>query len=1056
MHNSKLKDILLMEAQLTDKISSRSPLTYQELVNAVLSHKDKAITSTNMKSYLQVLNVTMLGTLQKYVETATSNGFLNQDGTVVQKYANDDSTTAVAKSKDLDDSLDSKVKTFIAPKVTNNNLFSEQVFKMLSLMQGQASANGVKNSLMLSGDPGVGKTSFIRSFAKLLGLPLIPVEAPHITEEHIINIPFMIIVGDSVKKDSAVVEISQSSTLKNDGQQFDIVQSESNLVTKLKAMKSVKLKDQEHLQNVAADKNLRPIYAKYKTLIDDVRDQYHAILFLDEYYRNDNMKIRNILRNILNGRIGNDKIPMGTYIVYASNLDDDGVEDIPMNNDFAEMEFKAPDKEQWFKYILNKYEENAKAEFEHIKLDHRVFNKFYKTLNQTDLSFDDVDADVRTSPRRWEELFLYVNANLPVSSVRDAKILMTNVEVNFRNYLEGSVSKIYPKIQKMIIELIQETSGISFDGQTNDAVDWKDTLEQQVKTKIKLGDARKYVPVISGEPGIGKTAHARTIADDLGLHMIHIDVSTLTRESTTGIPVAKQAIGEDGKPVVDQNGNPVMTTEFSKPELLDLIMKKIQEEIEEDSIFPESERKKGQGKYKHLLLLDELTRADAQVFNAIRKLLLEKSFNEQYDLPEDILVISALNPDDAGAMELTKHTRDVLDIVPARASWAKTESYLLSSEKPAGLQEKLGFDLNAATVGALKAMLSHFQSRKDDWRGNPVEKEERLFNMMDGGNIIYISPREITDIVSMTNANILNRLTKIGVMSKLAKNDKMLDTDAMNDDDFIAAMNSEKNKSDAEKESENGIFNPRSRYDDEDYEVFIDAMILEFRDSWASKLSFICKKQQIDPANILSVTTGFIQKNNLVRDQYDGIKTLLVDDVKSIGEMFNAYYENPLELYDSPHFDNYLAVNLGSPQKFVQEITDFISDKIVEIEQNTAAGDYAFKNAAGDTKTMPSVTNKKMELYEVYLTYVYSILRILTSKGEYSGKVKEAEKTGQYLGNLYTSLRSIGAEFMKTHGLVNMFVNDDIVDASRMSRLKEMGGKIRELLAANGIKATGA
>lgn len=1053
---SKLSQLVLNESTLNDKITSRATITFGALVSAVLEHDDEKITDGNIKDYLKDLDVTE-ASLKKYVEEAKKAKFLNDDGSVVAKYATSTDSSKVAKGGSLDTALDSKQTRFVAPKVTNNNLFSEQTFKMLSLMHGQASANGVKNSLMLTGDPGVGKTSFIRSFSELLGIPLIPIEAPHITEEHIINIPFMIIVNGKVTKDSAVIETGATSTLMDDGQAFDIVQAESNLVTKIKNMKSLKLKDQQHLQSIAADKNLRPIYMNYKKLIDEIRDSYHCILFLDEYYRNDNMKIRNILRNILNGRIGNDKIPNGTFIVYASNLEDEGLSDIPMNNDFAEMEFTAPDKEQWFKYILNKYEESDKKKHPNVKLDHKVFNKFYETLKQEELSFEDQNSEVRSSPRRWEQLLLYVNASLPVANVREAKILMANVEVNFRNYIEGSVSKIYPKIQKMMIELIAETSGIQFDGSSHAVVDWKDTLQQQIETKVKLGDARQYVPVVSGEPGIGKTAHMRTVADNVGLHFIHIDVSTLTRESTTGIPKAVQARDEAGKLLVDHNGNPVMTTEFSKPELLDLIEKKIQEEIAEDREFPESERKKGKGKYKSLLLFDELTRADPQVFNAIRKLLLEKSFNETFDLPEDVMVVGALNPEDDGVGELTKHTRDVLDIIPSRASWSKTESYLLSSEKPGGLQEALGFDLNTATVGAVKALLTHFQSRDEDWRGNPVEKEERLFNIKDGGNIIYLSPREITDIVSMSNANIMNRLVNTGVALKLS-NKQDDSVDKMSEEDFINAMLAHTNADDATKaedDKKRGVFSKFGRYSDEDFDVFIDAMILELRDVWASKMSFVCKKQDIDPANILSVTTGFIQKNNAVRDQYDAIKTLVVEDVKSIGEMFEAYYETPDELYDSPHFDNYLSVNFAAPQKFIQEITDFIGDKIVEIEQNTPNGVSVYQNAKGEDKEMPTIDQKKLELYYTYLAYVRVILKILTKKSEYAGKVQEAERTGQYLGNLYTSLQTIGRDFMRKYGLLTYFSKEDMIDQAMLKKGQKIAGDIKDILADFGFNPKG-
>jgi len=1011
---------LLNEMKLTDKITSRSKITFEDLVNAIESLTSERIKNdSDLKKLSKTLNIT-LSSLTKYIDLAKTKNIIASDGSITNRYKKTVKSNSIKPSGKLSKSLDSRLKKFKSPKVSSNNLFSQQVFKMLSLMDGQSSQAGVKNSLMLTGDPGVGKTSFIRGFAKLVGLPLIPIEAPHITEEHIINIPFMIISGQKVKRDNAVIEIAGNHTLNDDAQTFDIVQAESNLVTKLKAMKNLKMKDKEHMSNVASDKNLRQVFMKYKNLIDSVRKSYNCILFLDEYYRNDNMKIRNILRNILNGRIGNDKIPKGTFIVYASNMEDEGVEDIPMNNDFAELEFKAPDKEQWFKYILNKHTDKNSPSG--VELDYKVFNKFYETLIQNDLSTEDPDSEVRSSPRRWEQILLYVNASLPVNNVREAKILMANLEVNFRNYTDGSVSKLYPKVRKMVHELIEETSNISFDGEPISPVEWKDTLAQQIQVKLDLdantkdtnSETRQYVPVISGEPGIGKTAHASMVADQMDLYFIQIDVSTLTRESTTGIPKASQAIDMDGNLEFDDNDNPVMTTQFSKPELLDLIEKKMSEEIKADEVFPEDERKKGKGKYKFLLLFDELSRADAQVFNAIRKLLLEKSFNEEYDLPPSILTIGALNPVDDGAEELTKHVRDVLDIIPARASWAKTEKYLLSEERPHGLQEKLGFDLNTATIGVTKLLLQQYKTNKYDWRGEHVIKEERLFNLQDAENIIYVSPREITDIVTMSNTNIINRLVNVGLASTLG-NDEDEDIDFMSDEDFMKIA--EKGVDD----TDSARFNLRTNYSEEEFDVFIDAMLVEYREVWASKLSFICKKMELVADNVLSVTTGFIMKNSEIRNQYDAIKTMEVDDVKSISEMFEAYFDNPEDLYDSPHFDNYLNVNFSAPQKLTQEITDFMADKISEASQIPKNITETYETKEGDMKERPKSDGVHLDLYVKYLQYVLVILKVLTKKSEYSSKVSEAQKTGQYLSNLYNSLKSIGIPFQMVAGTYTRF-----------------------------------
>jgi hypothetical protein len=535
------------------------------------------------------------------------------------------------------------------------------------------------------------------------------------------------------------------------------------------------------------------------------------------------------------------------------------------------------------------------------------------------------------------------------------------------------------------------------------------------------------------------TAHMMQVANNLDLHFIHIDVSTLHRESTTGIPTANQAKDANNSPELDSNGLPVMTTSFSKPELLDLIQKKMQETLKNEEVIPEEKRKKGQGKYKFLLLLDELTRADAQVFNSIRKLLLEKSFNEEFDLPVEIMVAGALNPDDAGVGELTSHTRDVVDIIPARASWASLETYLLSNERPKDLELKMGFDCNTATVGAIKTVLSHYQSTTVDWRGNDIQKEEKLFNLRNERTVVYLSPREITDIVSMTNVNIINRLTVVGLESTLSSTQESIEDD--DDWETNALNNSDERKV--------GKFNLDTSYSDEDFDIFIDAMVNEFHDAWSNKLTFTCKKQQVPPDNFLDVTGGFIRNNDSVKVMYEGIKTRKVEGVKTISEIFNAYYDDPEQLYDSPHFDNYLTANLTSPQKFVQEITDFVADKIVENQKSS--GTAKFVNAAGEVNDVPMLEAKTCELYVKYLKYIHVILNILTDKAAYAGKVKEAERTNQYLSNLYISLKATCDELALSQNLM-LILLEDYMDAKITEELDTTATKIREILVKFGLK----
>jgi len=161
----KLIDTLLLEANISDTITSRTEITYNDLIVAILDTKDKAYTINSAVEISKTLDITP-ASLKRYITAAQKAKFIKSDGSIESKYTNvdaddaDDDTSSndtVVTGGKISQSLDSKITKFKAPKVANNNTFSNQIFKMLSLMDGQSAKSGVKNSLMLTGDPGVGK-----------------------------------------------------------------------------------------------------------------------------------------------------------------------------------------------------------------------------------------------------------------------------------------------------------------------------------------------------------------------------------------------------------------------------------------------------------------------------------------------------------------------------------------------------------------------------------------------------------------------------------------------------------------------------------------------------------------------------------------------------------------------------------------------------------------------------------------------------------------------------------------------------------------------------------
>ena len=527
-----------------------------------------------------------------------------------------------------------------------------------------------------------------------------------------------------------------------------VVQAESNLVTRLN--KTVKKTPQQIQRVIDKNKVLRDIQPKLQTGIDLVAPRYKAILFLDEFYRAASMKIRNVLRNILNGRIGNDRIPEGVYIIMATNIDDEGTEDIPLNQDFHLMNYDISSKEDFMAFMYSKYIDNPDdyAEIETdeegeivkegtvsgVSVKPEVWNKFMDRLSDEDLGFNDDEVDVRLSPRRLEQFIISVDALLPVKDDREAALLYAFVKTNLSDYLTEKASKpLLDKFNGIIEELIKETSPeINVEKVKEQPVkksEWRDQLQTQIELKIALGDNRKYVPVVSGAPGIGKTTQMGDMSEKLGMGFIHIDCSNLTTEQITGMPIPDRSGGDEK-----------ITTDFSDPSLYITIM---QEYEEQKKLFHVEGRK-----YNIILLLDELNRASVPVFNAIRKVLLEKSF-EQVELPDDIIITGAINPQDGeSTVEFTGHTKDVLDIIPSGGNFTETFAYIRNKKETKALSDTMGFDLLGACANVLEQLSLTFQS--DTYPdGGPIEDTNtRPFWWQDGYNKFYVSPREMTECVA--------------------------------------------------------------------------------------------------------------------------------------------------------------------------------------------------------------------------------------------------------------------------------------------------------------------
>lgn len=612
----------------------------------------------------------------------------------------------------------------------------ETVIKNMLRMKQGIQAGGV----LLTGDPGIGKTTVIEMMSYLLGIKSIIIEVPHITEEHLINIPFLVY-------NPATNQGQMMKSQESDGE-YKMVLAQSNLYTQITQAKA--MPDAEYLEHIknapahiqAAFKYFGGNETTIPPLFRSVRAKFDCILFLDEFYRQTSMRIRNILRGILNKRIGMHQLPSNTYVVYASNMKDAGLDEIPSNHQFQSVSFRAASKEDWFAWLIGKYQNDPD-----VQLNPTIVKKFAELLTDDDISYTDVNHEVRTSPRRWEQLMLYINGALPVENVQDAKSLLTNVKNSFINYLTKQHSELADKVLPAVRELIKETSNMEAEA-TNEEHEWRETLDHQIKMQMKLGGHKRYIPVISGDPGIGKTTAAWQVAKKYDLRLIDIDVSEIYADDASGLPVPGGS--------AEDRATGKMSIRFSAPKLYQQIMKQIEEADanhiqnlrEKFGDQAEEKIKEYQNrKYKYLILFDEINRVDEKTFNALRKVILEKNFGPAGDnsgknltLPKEAITMAAMNPEGVGVSELTSHFRDVIDVIPAKATWSKAKAFLESRSILSVDDTEIAQPFKEAALQLLDLFVNKFKVKSSS-----VPLEQQPF-ILDLGAHVYVSPREYNDM----------------------------------------------------------------------------------------------------------------------------------------------------------------------------------------------------------------------------------------------------------------------------------------------------------------------
>ena len=763
-----------------------------------------------------------------------------------------------------------KYKIPISSKSGKFSKFVENVLlNMINTSKGQE-----KGSLLLKGDPGTGKTSSIEQFADIVGMEIITIEAPHVSEDAIISVPYLVKSGLNVENKTVQMKETQDIG-------FEVVSAESALISDLKNKKPMTQANWDKAVNKY--KHIADIREQFKRPIKNIRKTYNKILFVDELYRTGSKRIQNLFRTILNGYLGDTPIPKNIYIIFASNMDntDGSLDEIPLNHQFTALNFDTPNKEDFMAYIGSKFA-GAEGEESTAKVIPEVFNKFMDVLSTEDMGGKDEETGIRVSPRRWEEIIKYVSNGIPPKTQKEAEALVQFVYTNMKDYKEGTQSSKTEKYAQMVRDLVNENSEFNVDAiKAPVASEWENLFENQIKSKMSLGGDRKYVASLAGKPGVGKTSTMRRLSKEMGAKLIEIDCSTLNSEDVVGLTTPSKKVIK----TTDDEGNEVeeeiLQTKFTAPPLWSKIMNQYDASI----TIPGSA-------YTHILFLDEITRSSKRVMNSIRSLMLEKKVNANFAIPEDMMIVTALNPTDTGAEELSDHLADVMDIIDVEVKDIELYKYLKFKEENKTANGDIGFDITSKMINIFRELINKLESDTDT-DGEPIKGNTKKWYWQWDNNVIYVSPREVDDMISGS----------IGlVVSKLI--------------DFEG-------------------YDKNEQYSDEDYLDFTDIIKETIIEKTNQLLSFIGEdKHDIDKMAMNSLY-DFI-KFEIESENFDEIMDVQSDNITSIKSMVEDSEYNFNEMLNYDELGDVIESYLGSvePEEAVANISDII-DTIVNDYSST-------------------------------------------------------------------------------------------------------------------------
>jgi hypothetical protein len=317
---------------------------------------------------------------------------------------------------------------------------------------------------------------------------------------------------------------------------------------------------------------------------------------------------------------------------------------------------------------------------------------------------------------------------------------------------------------------------------------------------------------------------------------------------------------------------------FAEPALFKRITSDAQEEDEaflgDPDIPAEKKAAYKAQRFKYLLFFDELNRVGNQnVFNSLRRVILDKSFNDQTHLPDNMIIVAAMNPEDKGTAELTGHLKDAVDLIDTMPSWRALQDWMDSSaDASMGLEQfpevarqtarkiidgfaaKFAIKISIGKIG-LDALKFHIKLGEGE------------------GDMLYISPREYSTMYAELVAGYARVLKK-------------LDPDI-------------------------------TKHEDQIYKAIMQKL--------EATLKWIMLKHKIDSPQFLRAVASWLQE---MMPQF----MIKQRDTASLEIMLDEVLKDPNKhLKDNPNFVNY-AKNFDRT-KFTEDVTNYF-EKLMEQEKN--------------------------------------------------------------------------------------------------------------------------